>query len=307
MNLKSYIWYEKYRPKTLDGMILKPEHRKIFNQYLEERNIPHLLLHGPAGSGKTTISYILIEELRAQFLVLNASSADRGIDTMRGKVTQFAASMPMPGCLKIIFLDEADALTPEAMQSLKNTIETYSDTCRFIFTANHPEKIIPEIHSRCVKFEFNSFSKESAFTLINNILKEEKCSGKKEDIEKLINYFYPDIRSIINNLQLGCEGNIFNLKSIGLFDLNTKVIEKFILLGDVRKIRTLWVGTTNFLWLYKFLFDEFIVNVKEDVKPVIALIIADYLYKDSMVVDKEINATACLVQIIMELGGKVKL
>jgi DNA polymerase III delta prime subunit len=307
MNLKSYIWYEKYRPKFLDEMILKPEHRKIFNQYIEERNIPHLLLYGPAGSGKTTISYILIEELGAQFLVLNASSADRGIDSMRGKVTQFAASMPMPGCLKIILLDEADSLTQEAMFSLKNTIETYNETCRFIFTANHPEKIIPEIHSRCVKFEFNAFPKDLAFNLINNILKQENCKGNKEDIEKLINHFYPDIRSIINNLQLGCESNIFNLKTIGLEELNTKVIEKFILSGDVRKIRILWVGTNNFLWLYKFLFDEFVPLIKEENRTVIALIIADYLYKDSMVVDKEINATACLVQIIMELGGKVKL
>ena len=134
--MKKFIWYEKHRPKSLKELTLPKEYRKAFRQYIKQENVPHLLLAGPQGSGKTTLAYIFMDNIPCTRMVLNASSKDRGIETIKTRVKQFASSMPQKGKIKIILLDEADALTHDAQMALRNTIESHSDTCRFILTAN---------------------------------------------------------------------------------------------------------------------------------------------------------------------------
>ncbi len=307
MPLENYIWYEKYRPKTLDQMVLSPEYHKAFQKYIDDGDMPHLLFVGPPGSGKTTLALVLIETIPCFKLILNASSKDRGIETIRGPVKEFAASMPLKGKIKIIFMDEFDQCSVDSMKALRNTMETYSNTCKFILTGNYQERIIPEIHSRCVKYEFNSFPKDLLLNNLKSILVKEKCRAKDKDLNYLIDRFYPDMRSIINTLQQGCKDKFFNLASTNLSSYDNKQIFDLVAEGELRKIREKWAGTMDFLWLYKNLFDEFIQQVEEEARPEIALVIADYLYKDGMVADREINACACLVQLMTSLGIKAKL
>ncbi len=206
-----------------------------------------------------------------------------------------------------ILVHNCDSMTSDAQKALRNTMETYSGTCRFILTANYPERILPELHSRCIKYEFNSYPKNLLLVNLKYILAEEKCRAKDKDLNYLIDRFYPDMRSIINTLQQGCKDKLFNLASTNLSAYDSKTIFDLVAEGELRKIREKWAGTMDFLWLYKSLFDEFIQQVEEEARPEIALVIADYLYKDGMVADREINASACLVQLMTSLGIKAKL
>lgn len=155
--MKNMIWYEKYRPDKLSSLILDKETRQSFKTFIKEKQIPHVLLHGPAGSGKTTLSMILLKEIAAGKLVLNASSDDRGIATIKYKVKQFAsAHRGGQGKLNIVLLDEADGTTSDAQLALKNTMETYHKNCRFILTCNQIDRIIDPIVSRCMLFKFDT-------------------------------------------------------------------------------------------------------------------------------------------------------
>ncbi len=302
MTLKNYIWYEKYRPHSLKEMVLAQ--RDVFETYLEEKDIPHLLFHGPPGSGKTTLALILIERLKAQKLILNASSEDRGIATIKGTVKQFAMSKSLGGKIKIIFLDEADALTPDAQKALRNTMETYSNNCRFILTANYLDKIIEPIRSRCTSFAFTKYPKKKLLRLLMGILDKEKVTYDLEDVEVLVTRLYPDIRTIINNLQAGSISGIFTLDQCLTAKIDPKRIGKFIQQGELRGLRELWAGMTDFLWLYKYLFDVFVPNMSKE-REEGARIVGEYLYRDSTVVDREINVSACCIELMVLLDKEV--
>lgn len=306
MKMKHYLWVEKYRPKTLKGMSLGPSRARKFNQYVSEGNIPHLLFYGPPGSGKTTMSQILMESINSHHMVLNASSEDRGIATIKGKVKQFAMSKPIGDAIKIILLDEADHLTPDAQKALRNTMETYSSTCRFILTANMVDRIMPAIQSRCTTFAFERYPKKKTIDLLISIMNSEGIKIEENTIGKVsevVEELYPDIRDTINVIQMCCVNGKFNLR---LFrdqwnKVNKNLIELFWK-GMIRKLRESYIKNASFLWYYKFLFDYFMKEeVKDETKrPSAAIIIADYLYKDNFVQDKEINITACFLE-LMEL------
>ena len=186
--MKELIWYEKYRATSLDGLILPKNVRKNMKGYIKEKEIPHLLFHGPAGSGKTTLALILIKACASAKLILNGSSEDRGIGTIKKKVKQFASSKRISkGKLNIVFIDEADGLTPEAQDALKNIIETYQSNCRFIFTANEIDQITDPIYSRCTMFAFESMPNDYFLNFLYDILDDEKIGYKKNDIEILVN------------------------------------------------------------------------------------------------------------------------
>lgn len=304
--LDQFIWYERYRPRTLKELILPKVYRKKFNSYIEQRSIPHLLLHGPAGSGKTTIGNILIESINAQSLLLNASSGDRGIATIRGKVKEFAASQPFKDRLKVVFLDEADGITPDAQRALKNTIETYAKKTRFLLTANAYDRIIPEISSRCTIFEFEQkFGKAHIIKRLRRILKEEDIKYLVDDLEVIVEKRFPDYRSIVNTVQLCCvEGKLEISMMPGKIDVDLDEVTKLIFGGQLRQVREELFGTTNYTWLFRYLFDGFITKVPPQAKPDVALVIAEYMYRDTQAVDREINFTACLVEIMNTIGVK---
>ncbi len=296
--MSEFIWYERYRPQTLAEMTMTPANMKAFRRFVALKEMPHLLLSGGPGSGKSTLAQILIKELNAVSLDLNASSKDRGIETIRTKVTQFARSKQGDGRLKIVWLDEADAMTPDALNALKNTMEKYSKHCRFILTANHLEKIIDPIKSRCQCFTFNQFSKKRLMQLIGGILKAESYKAPQAGVVKLVDAYYPDIRTILNELQNCCAGPKFALKNAKALSIDTGVFFKYLRAGKIKDIRNILADITDYIPSYKLLFNEFIPTLKTDeLKGEAALIIAEYMNNDPMTPIKDINFTACLVEL----------
>lgn len=308
MKLEHSIWYERYRPKSIDEMVLPKEIRRFISQCIDKQAFPHLLFSGPAGSGKTTLANIIISSLPCHSLSLDASSSDRGIATMRGKVKDFAASQARKGHVKFVFMDEADGLTGDAQDALKNTVEKYSTQTKFIFTANDIGRIIDPLRSRCMCFSFSSYPTKTLKGYLAQILDKEEVDFDVEDLDKLIEFYYPDVRSIVNNLQLASVDGKLELKNISLEDLfDYKFLSKCIKGGEIGKVRESWAKRRimNFVWLYKYLFDVFIFKIPEKERADAAIMIAEFLHRDSQVIDKEINAAACLIAIMGYFTKKV--
>ena len=303
--LSSYIWYEKYRPDKLKDVALNKEYRTAFKQYIKDGQIPHLLFEGPQGSGKTTMSHILINSIPSMCLTLNASGKeDRSIETMQTRVKQFAGSQAKKGTIKIVFMDEAHGMLTPAQESLKNLTETYNKNCRFILTCNYIDKIIPPLQSRCTRFTFDRFPKRKMVSVCETILEKEGIDDvQQSEIKELINRFYPDMRSVVNNLQAACIGGSFNAKAIGALQIDPKVLAGHILKGELLSIRQKVAGTTNFAFMYKYLFDEFLFDHGNNTeKSDIALSIADSCRYDNTVPDREIEFAGCCINIMSALG-----
>ncbi len=208
------IWVEKYRPRKFDEIIGQESIVGRLRSYVESRNLPHLLFAGPAGTGKTTCSIVLARELfgeywRENFMELNASD-ERGIRVVRGdpehnvpsKIKNFARTAPLGGAgFKIIFLDEADELTPEAQAALRRTMELYSRNCRFIFSANYPGKIIDPLQSRCAVFQFSPLRDSDIQKCVENIVHAEQLTITKEAVDYIVRYSRGDSRRAVNTLQ----------------------------------------------------------------------------------------------------------
>ncbi|HEX32922.1 MAG TPA: replication factor C small subunit [Candidatus Aenigmarchaeota archaeon] len=199
------VWTEKYRPKKLSEVIGQKHVTSVLKKFVKEGTIPHLLFSGPAGVGKTTCALALAHELfgknwKQNFLELNASD-DRGIDTIRSKVKDFARTRPIGAGFKIILLDEADALTRDAQQALRRTMENYSETCRFILDCNYVSKIIDPIQSRCAILRFKPLEKEDVVEYLREIAKKEKLKVEKNALEAIYDVTKGDMRRAINILQ----------------------------------------------------------------------------------------------------------
>lgn len=305
MSVQHYVWYEKYRPIDLTQMAFTNEQYDRFSQYIYDQNFPHLLFIGPPGSGKTTTAQILCASFPTQVLELNASSEDRGIEVVRTKVVQFAKSQPKPGYLKVVFFDEADQLTIDAQKALRNTIEKYSATCRFILTANYGDKILPPIRSRCTVFTFEAFPIDAVMEKVVDILTAEEVSYNLEEVQQIVERFYPDMRTIINNLQMGVIDGQFNINNASIaatIDLTT--LGDQLSAGNITTMRQMWAGNSDFLWLYRWLFDFQVPTMFLDEEiTTAALIVAQYMYQDAIVVDREINFTACCLEIMKACIG----
>lgn len=297
---EEFIWYEKHRPRALEAMSMPPQYRKSFADFIASGEIPHLLLFGPQGSGKTTLGFILMDSIPCTRLVLNASSGDRGIETMKTKVKQFASSKTLDGRPKIIFMDEADGITGDAQNALKNTIEAYSKTCRFIFTCNEIDKIIAPIRSRCMLFEFTAFPVDQVTNMAEGILQTENIEYSQEDVGKIVAQHYPDIRSIVNNLQLCSMDGVLDPESVSKNTVDPEKILDAIAEGQVGKIRTMLVGITTFSYIYRYLFDTLLVieDITSEEKIQLSHVLAEALYRDAIVVNREINFIDCCINIM---------
>lgn len=301
--LENFIWFEKYRPQTFDDMSIDKNYKAKFAEYVEAGEIPHLLLAGIQGSGKTTSAYIFMKSIPCVKLVLNASGADRGIDTIRGKIKQFAASEPPAGKIKIVLLDEADAITAEAQNALKNTMETYSGSCRFILTCNHVDKVIAPIQSRCTRYTFDRFPKRKLINLCESILaKENVTEFVREDVLEVINRFYPDVRSVINNLQSACVSGSLNLKSLGSLKVDPTEVGELIKQGRIQSIRQHLAGTMSFDFMYRWLWNEFISQFTDEQQANIAYVIKDAQVAEPTIPDRELNFVVCCIGIMTALG-----
>jgi replication factor C small subunit len=289
------IWNEKFRSTSLDTFVAKDDLRVKLQKYIETNDIPHLLFSGQTGSGKTTLAKLLVSNIKCNSLSINASD-ENGIDNIRDKVKSFASAASITGELKIVILDEADFLTPNAQAALRNIIETFSRNTRFILTCNYIERLIEPLQSRCTSFQLESPSKKYVSIHIATILKNEGIEYDKNDIVKLVNQYYPDIRRIINSAQADSLSGTLVLSDT----LSSNYIEEIFNLLKNKKndawkgIRQIIVDNDlrDFQNLYSFLYEKYFDN------PEVVVIIADYQYKQSFVADKEICFMACVAKIL---------
>ena len=304
------IWNEKYRPNTLDTYVGNGIIKSTFQQYIDTNDVPHLLLYGDAGSGKTTLAKIVANTIaKDNYIYINASD-ENSVDTVRDKIKQFASSIGFGG-LKLIILDESDYLTPNAQAALRNVIETFSKTTRFILTCNYIDKIIDPIQSRCQIFNIVPPSKKEVAQHLVKILNDEGVKYEKDNLATIINQSYPDIRRVINTTQRCVIGGVLKLDETTLVEHNYLSSIVDILKSSKNKkekfdgIRQLIADNhvRDFNQLFRYLYDNVDTFANGFVSTII-LIIAESQYKDSFVVDHEINAMAMFIQIIMEIDQR---
>jgi len=301
-NLSNTLWVEKYRPSNLDTYIGNDHLKEKVSVYLESGDLPHLLLYGKAGTGKTTLAKILVKNIECDYLYINASD-ENNVDTVRNKVKNFASTMGFKD-YKIIILDECDYITPNAQAALRNLMETFSKHCRFILTCNFVERIIDPIQSRCQSFQIIPPSKKEVAKHVHGILLKENVMSNMEDLKVLIDSGYPDIRRVINVAQRNVVKNKLKLDTTSIIQNDYKLKLLKILKTQDKKtafkdIRQLLLDNkiTDFADLFRLLYDKVDDWGKGHVAECI-LIIAKYELSDSQVVDKEINAMAMLIELL---------
>ena len=300
--LEHSLWVEKYRPTTLDTYIGNEHLKSKVSVYLESGDLPHLLLYGKAGTGKTTLAKLLVNNIECDYMYINASD-ENSVDTVRNKVRGFASTMGFKD-YKIIILDECDYITPNAQAALRNLMETFSKHCRFILTCNFVERIIDPIQSRCQSFQVIPPSKKEVAVHMTNILKEEGIASKVDDIAGLVNAGYPDIRRVINSCQRQCVDGMLVVDKQSLVESDYKmklmeIIKKESKKDAFKSVRKLLADSqvTDFAELYKLMYDEVDSYGTGHIAECI-LIIAKYQLSDSQVVDKEINAMAMIIELL---------
>ena len=287
------LWTEKYRSQTLDQYIGNDELKNTIQSWITKNDIPHLLLHGKAGTGKTTLAKLITQNINCDMMYINASD-ENGIDTIRDKVKSFASTSTFQP-LKIVILDESDYLTINAQASLRNIIETFSAKTRFILTCNYVERIIEPLQSRCQAFKIETLSKPDIARHLANILETEKISYVINDVANIINNYYPDIRKIINvTQQHTIDGKLVITKIDTKFDISD-VVSLIKGKDAFKSVRQYLVDNniSDFEPMYRALYDE----LGKD-NGLITMTLAEYQFKHATVVDKEINFMACIASII---------
>ena len=303
--LEHSLWVEKYRPTSLDTYIGNEHLKSKVSVYLESGDLPHLLLYGKAGTGKTTLAKILVNNIECDYMYINASD-ENSVDTVRTKVRGFASTMGFKD-YKIIILDECDYITPNAQAALRNLMETFSKHCRFILTCNFVERIIDPIQSRCQSFQVIPPSKKEVAIHMTNILKEEGVASKMDDIAGLVNAGYPDIRRVINSAQRQVVDGMLVIDEQALVESDYKLTLIEILKNDnkkdaFKKIRKLLADSkvTDFSDGFRLLYDTLDDWASGHTAEVI-LILAEGQRDDIVVVDKEINFMATISNILKRL------
>ena len=308
--MSDFLWVEKYRPKKIADCILIDDLKNTFTKFLKGNELPNLLLSGTAGTGKTTVARALCEELGADYIIINGSDEGRHIDTLRTTIKNFASSVSLVESSKhkVVIIDEADYMNADSVQpALRNFIETFYKNCRFIFTCNFKNKIIPALHSRCTVIDFRITNGQKVKTAtaflgrLGEILKSENIEYDKRVLAELIQRHYPDFRRTINELQRYSvrgkidSGILFSLSETNNKELIATLKEKRF--NDMRK----WViqnidkePSSMFRNLYEVLWKA--LDPKSI--PQAVLVIAGYQYKAGFVADQEINMVACLTEIM---------
>jgi DNA polymerase III delta prime subunit len=297
--LNHSLWVEKYRPTDLSTYIGNEHLREKVGVYLESGDVPHLLLYGRAGTGKTTLAKIITKNIDCDYLYVNASDENK-IDDVRNKIKTFAASVGFKD-LKVVILDECDYLTPNAQAALRNLMETFSKHCRFILTCNYVERIIDPIQSRCQPYKIVPPSRKDVAKQIVHILNEEGTTYNLDDVALIVNAGYPDIRRVINSAQRQVvDGKLkVDINSVIQNDYKVKLLESLTPNTKMASIRQLLAdnSVTDYNELYKLLYDE-IETYSHGKESECILAIAEGQYQDVQVVDKEINFMSTIVKLL---------
>jgi len=297
------IWVEKYRPTKLDDLILDEQSLRVVSQFKDE--IPNLLFTGNPGTGKTTLARIIVNDiLGCNYLYINASD-ESGIDTIRHNITNFAQTKSFDGGVKVVILDEADGLTSQAQGALRNTMETYAKYCRFILTANYKHKIIPALQSRCQSLDLKPVI-DQAVKRCYSILQQEEVvvsDVQKKEFVMLVKRYFPDLRKTINELQKSVINSELHITNSAADEALLKSIFEKITTGKSLELRKHLIESEDrFQGDYDTLMANFLDHLYEQPmddmkKKEMITILADHLYKSALVLDKEINAFACWVNL----------
>lgn len=311
--MQEFLWVEKYRPKVLADCILPDELKNTFQEFVNQQNIPNLLLSGSAGVGKTTVAKAMLEELGADYIVVNGS-LHGNIDTLRTEIMNFATTVSFSEGRKYVILDEADYLNPQSTQpALRNFMEEYSKNCGFILTCNFKNRIIEPLQSRCSVIDF-LFPKKLApslagsfFQRVKTILDQEQVKYDEKVLAEIIQRHFPDWRRVLNELQ---RYSISGIIDIGILSNSTQNAYKSLLallkqkqFGDMRK----WVAQnidSDPTSIMRQLYDHANDHVKSNSIPQLVLLIGDYQYKSAFVADQEVNLVAFLTQVMAEVEFK---
>jgi DNA polymerase III delta prime subunit len=310
---KDFLWVEKYRPKKLNETLLPAAVKKSLQQMLNTGELQNMLFTGTAGIGKTTAARALCEELGLDYIIINGSE-EGNIDTLRGKIKQFASTVSLSGGYKVIILDEADYLNPQSTQpALRGFIEQFSDNCRFILTCNFKNRIIEPLHSRCAVYDFNVPKDELPkiaelfLSRLKFILQKENIKGDPKQLVDVIMRYVPDWRRVINETQRNCIDGEFNLltSSTGSDDQFNKLFDA-LKNKDFKTMRS-WVVNHMDLdtsAIIRGIYDRIADKVQPASIPQLVLILADYQYKAAFVADHELNLVACMTEIMTEVQIK---
>lgn len=315
MTNDEFLWVEKYRPKKVDDVILGDDLKTMFQEFVKNKNIPNLILSGSSGVGKTTVAKAMLEELGADYLVINGSLEGRSIDVLRNEISGFASSVSMSGGRKYVIIDEADYLNSNTVQpAFRNFMESMSSNCGFIFTCNYLARIIPPLQSRCSVIDFSINADKKAKIMVEmakrvqTILRQENVKFDQNVIVFIIKQYFPDLRKILNELQKYSsisgmvDSGILSKGSISNFD----DIVSFLKNKNFNEIRK-WSANNSDLFSgsdFSKFYESVSAKMEKDSIPNFVLILAEYQYKASMIeniaIKQEINVTACLVQVMLE-------
>lgn len=303
------LWVEKHRPHTIADCILSEEYKKTFQSYVDRKEIPHLILCGGAGVGKTTVAKALCDEVGCDYLFINGSD-ESGIDIFRTKIKNYASSISLGGGKKVIIIDEADYLNPNSTQpAMRAAMEEFAHNCTFIMTCNYKNRIIEPLHSRCAVIEFkirnddkpkmaSMFMKRAA-----TILKEEKVPFEAPVLAEVVKKHFPDFRRVLNELQrYSASGKIdtgilTNIANVSLTELVKALKEQNF--SDMRK----WVannGNDDPVRLYRKIYDSLYDVTDKSTIPNAVLILARYQYQAAFCADQELNLAACFTELMVE-------
>lgn len=305
------LWVERYRPQTINDCILPDHLKSVFTDIVSTGEVPNLLLSGTAGLGKTTVARAICNELDLDYILVNASESGN-IDTLRGKIKQFASTISLRGGYKVVILDEADYLNAQSTQpALRGFIEEFSSNCRFILTCNFKNKIIEPLHSRCGVVEFNANKKDMVklcgkfMQRTQEILKAEGVDvSKPELLAELIMRHAPDWRRVLNELQRHSRDGVLHLDVLSK-STNASITEVFGMLKkkDFKGMRK-WVANNmdvESAAIFRGLYDNMEDSVSPNSIPQLVLILADYQFKSAFVADAELNVVACLTEMMANL------
>jgi DNA polymerase III delta prime subunit len=307
---KKFLWCEQYRPHTIEDCILPNNIKDTMKGFLEQKEIPNLLLCGSAGVGKTTVAKAVCDEIGASYIVINGSDEGRFLDTVRNKVRQFATTVSLTSgaAHKVVIIDEADNTTSDVQLSLRAAVEEFHSNCRFIFTCNFPNKIIDPLHSRCTVIDFKIKNEEvdklqaKFFVRLKSILDENNIQYEDKIVIKLVKRYYPDWRRLINEAQRhSANGCIDHTVLIDIADINLDDLVRSLKNREFTVVKK-WVVDNidnDPALVMRKIYDVLYDKLKAPSIPEAVLIIAKYMRDINMVADQEINLLACLTEIMM--------
>jgi DNA polymerase III delta prime subunit len=304
-----FLWVEKYRPRKVADTILPISLKKTFQQIVDSGEMQNMLFTGTAGLGKTTVAKALCNERCCDFIIVNGSE-EGNIETLRGKIKQFASSISLTGGYKVVILDEADYLNPQSFQpALRGFIEEFANNCRFILTCNFKNRIIEPLHSRCGVYEFNTTKKDMAglagqfMKRLEFIMDQEKVQYQPQVVAEIIMKHAPDWRRVINEIQRLAAANSNNISAGVLSSASDSSINPLVSAlkeKNFKQVRS-WVVNNQDVdtaTVFRKLYDSMNDTVQPQSIPQLVLILADYQYKDAFVADHELNMVACMVEIM---------